>query len=289
MDEADEGNNELVRTLEASEQQVRLESIVFEDGRITNKGVVDNGAPFIGDYPDNTAVGGFLSFDLTAIPAGAEILEASLRLGGGRAEWRGDLVFSTDRWFEIYDYAYGSLDPGDYDGGPAERVTGFDPQKLEPIDLTELVQEKVDAGAERLQLRMQMSNETDNDDTGDRVTGCGPIVAIDIDAGRLELARELGATHTMNGAEIPDVVTAIRDVSDGGMDYGLDTTSNPVVFRQVVDVLKMLGTCGLIGGMASGTEVRIEANHLLPSRTVRGVSAIVSSRIVVFRLAKDAK
>ena len=103
------------------------------------------------------------------------------------------------------------------------------------------------------------------------VAGCNPIIAVDIDARRLELARELGATHSFNGAEIPEVVEAIQDVSDGGVDYSLDTTSNPAVFRQAVDSLMMLGTCGLIGGMAAGTEVCIEANHLLPGRTVRGI------------------
>ncbi len=103
------------------------------------------------------------------------------------------------------------------------------------------------------------------------VAGCSTIIAIDMDAGRLELANELGATHTLNSTELPNVVEAVREVSDGGVNYALDTTSNPNVFRQAVDSLKMLGTCGLIGGMAPGTEVHIEANHLLPGRTVRGI------------------
>ena len=103
------------------------------------------------------------------------------------------------------------------------------------------------------------------------VAGCSPIIAIDIDAGRLELAHELGATQTYNGSETPELVEAIQDVSGGGVDYSLDTTSNPAAFRQAVDSLRMLGTCGLIGGMVAGTEVCIEANHLLPGRSVRGI------------------
>jgi aryl-alcohol dehydrogenase len=104
-----------------------------------------------------------------------------------------------------------------------------------------------------------------------RVAGCTTIIAVDLDPGRLQIARELGATHAISGAETSDVVEAIQDVSGGGVEYALDTTSNPAVFRQAVDSLKMLGTCGLIGGMAPGTEVHIEANHLLPGRTVRGI------------------
>ena len=38
VDETDEGNNDLVQRLEVLEQRIRLESIVIEDGRITNEG-----------------------------------------------------------------------------------------------------------------------------------------------------------------------------------------------------------------------------------------------------------
>ena len=44
---------------------------------------------------------------------------------------------------------------------------------------------------------------------GAHVAGCSTIVAIDIDTGWLEMARELGASHTMNSAEMADVVEAI--------------------------------------------------------------------------------
>lgn len=103
------------------------------------------------------------------------------------------------------------------------------------------------------------------------IAGCTTIIAVDIKPNRLALARELGATHTINSAEVDDPVKAIRDISDDGVDYALDTSAQPAVFRQAVDSLKILGVCGLIGGNAPGVEVKLEINHLLLGRTVRGI------------------
>jgi aryl-alcohol dehydrogenase len=85
------------------------------------------------------------------------------------------------------------------------------------------------------------------------------------------LARELGATHTLNPKAIDDVVTAVQQIGGGGVNYALDTTANPAVFKQAINCLKILGVCGLIGGTSSGTEVALEMNHILPGRMVRGI------------------
>jgi aryl-alcohol dehydrogenase len=103
------------------------------------------------------------------------------------------------------------------------------------------------------------------------IAGCTTIIAVDIKPNRLALARELGATQTINSTEVDDPVTAIREMSNGGVDYALDTSGQPAVFRQAVDALKILGVCGLIGGVAPGIDVRLEMNHLLLGRTVRGI------------------
>lgn len=103
------------------------------------------------------------------------------------------------------------------------------------------------------------------------IGGCSTIIAVDLNNHRLALARELGATHTLNPKEVDDVVAAVRQIGGGGVNYSLDTTSNPAVFKQAVNSLKILGVCGLIGGTSPGTEVSLEMNHILPGRTVRGI------------------
>lgn len=104
-----------------------------------------------------------------------------------------------------------------------------------------------------------------------RVAGCATIIGVDIKPGRLELARELGATHTINASESGDLVEEIRELTGGGADYTVETTASPAVFRQAVDSLTLGGVCGLIGAAALGTEVSLDMNNILFGRTVRGI------------------
>jgi aryl-alcohol dehydrogenase len=68
------------------------------------------------------------------------------------------------------------------------------------------------------------------------------IVAIDIVPSRLEMAKELGATHAINSR---NPVEAIRDITGGGVDYSLEASGDPRALHQAVEALGSLGTCGL--------------------------------------------
>ncbi|NGO08925.1 NAD(P)-dependent alcohol dehydrogenase [Streptomyces sp. HC44] len=103
------------------------------------------------------------------------------------------------------------------------------------------------------------------------VAGCTTIVAVDLNTQRLELAKELGATHVINDAE-GDTVERLRDLTGGlGVDYTVEATAVPAVLRQAVDALNQGGTCGLIGAAALGTEVSLDMSSLLFGRVVRGI------------------
>lgn len=102
------------------------------------------------------------------------------------------------------------------------------------------------------------------------VTGCTTIIAVDINPDRLEMAEELGATHTVNAAEV-DPVEVIRDMTGGGAQFSLECVGNPKVLRQAVDVLPRLGVCGLLGVVPPGTEVGLDMDLLMNGRAVRGV------------------
>lgn len=55
-----------------------------------------------------------------------------------------------------------------------------------------------------------------------KVVGCATIVAVDINDKRLEVARDLGATHIVNGSK-EDAVAAVRKISGGeGVQYSLN-------------------------------------------------------------------
>ncbi len=102
------------------------------------------------------------------------------------------------------------------------------------------------------------------------VCGCTTIIAVDIVPERLALARDLGATHTIDG-RTTDSVAAIRDIAGLGCDYSIDTTAVPAVARQAIECLALLGTCGLVGVPPTGTELTVEFHSVLFGRFVRGI------------------
>jgi hypothetical protein len=169
--EANEGNNELVRalTLVASVQMVTLRSIDSEDGTVYNTGQVFGTTPSVGDNVRDGAIRGFLSYDISAIPPGASIVKAILDLT--TATQQGDPSREALGSFEVYNYQYGTLDGGDFGGGPATLVRGgrFTPDNLFAIDVKDSVQAQVNVGQTRYQLRLQFSRLTNNDGVLDLV------------------------------------------------------------------------------------------------------------------------
>ena len=103
-----------------------------------------------------------------------------------------------------------------------------------------------------------------------KVAGATTIIGIDLNPARLELARELGATHTLNPSEAPDLVAAIQQIGGGkGVHYSIDTTNVSGVVRQATDCLRIGGSYGHVGG--AGTEITISTSTLLFGRKMIGI------------------
>ncbi|MDH6532573.1 acyl-CoA reductase-like NAD-dependent aldehyde dehydrogenase/Zn-dependent alcohol dehydrogenase [Aurantimicrobium minutum] len=95
------------------------------------------------------------------------------------------------------------------------------------------------------------------------VAGCKQVIAVDINDSRLELAREVGATHTIN-SRIDPVHDRIMDMTHGrGIDFAIDTTGRPDVLRIAADSLAVKGTVALVGASPAGTEVPFEIGESL--------------------------
>lgn len=102
------------------------------------------------------------------------------------------------------------------------------------------------------------------------VSGSTTIIAVDVVADRLKMAKELGATHTVNASEV-DPVEAVKDITGEGPEFSLECVGNPKVLRQAVDVLPRLGICGLLGVVPPGTEVSLDMDLIMNGRTVKGI------------------
>ncbi len=79
-----------------------------------------------------------------------------------------------------------------------------------------------------------------------KIVGATTIIAIDQRESRLALARELGATETIDAAH-EDVVAGIRERTGSGVGYALDTTAAPTVIAQAVGALAPRGILGIVG------------------------------------------
>lgn len=89
-------------------------------------------------------------------------------------------------------------------------------------------------------------------------SSCRTIIGVDLHDSRLTLARELGATHTVNsGTE--DLKAELKAITGGrGVDFAVDTTAVPGVLRSAADALGTRGTLVAVGAAAPGTEVAFE-------------------------------
>ncbi|HCW01143.1 MAG TPA: S-(hydroxymethyl)mycothiol dehydrogenase, partial [Acidimicrobiaceae bacterium] len=82
---------------------------------------------------------------------------------------------------------------------------------------------------------------------GARLAGAHTIVAVDLDDRKLEMAKEFGATHTVNSSN-EDPVEAIRAVTGGnGVDVAIDAVGLPITYQQAFNARDLAGTVVLVG------------------------------------------
>ncbi|MEV6543936.1 S-(hydroxymethyl)mycothiol dehydrogenase [Streptomyces sp. NPDC051665] len=82
---------------------------------------------------------------------------------------------------------------------------------------------------------------------GSRLAGAARIIAVDIDDRKLEKARSLGATHTVN-SKAGDPVEAIRELTGGfGADVVIEAVGRPETYKQGFYARDLAGTVVLVG------------------------------------------
>jgi aryl-alcohol dehydrogenase len=95
------------------------------------------------------------------------------------------------------------------------------------------------------------------------IAGCTTIIAVDVHDSRLEFAKSLGATHTVNAAK-EDVVERIKEITGGGVNFALETTGVPAVFTNMTYALSVRGHAAVVGAAALGTNANFDIGSLLP-------------------------
>ncbi|MFT3716881.1 MAG: NAD(P)-dependent alcohol dehydrogenase [Gordonia sp. (in: high G+C Gram-positive bacteria)] len=103
-----------------------------------------------------------------------------------------------------------------------------------------------------------------------KAAGASTIVAVDVNAERLALARELGATHTVDPSEVDDVPRWIRKQL-GGLDCVMEAVGTGAVIAQALASLRSPGVCATVGLQGPRNEIAVDQGHSLMGRTLTGV------------------
>lgn len=103
-----------------------------------------------------------------------------------------------------------------------------------------------------------------------RIAGCTTLVAVDKLPSRLDLARELGATHVVDAGR-EDAVARVREITGGGADYTVEAAGSTAVMAAAIEALGHRGAAVLIG--VTGATASVSFNPtLLQARgqTIKG-------------------
>ena len=96
------------------------------------------------------------------------------------------------------------------------------------------------------------------------------VIAVDISAEKLQLAREWGADEVINFNKIDDLATEVKKMTDGkGVDAAIDFVGKPETFQACIDGLSRGGRAVVIGAQPGDVTVN-PVNLILTEQVVTG-------------------
>jgi L-iditol 2-dehydrogenase len=91
-----------------------------------------------------------------------------------------------------------------------------------------------------------------------RVAGCSDVIAVDIDSGRLQLARELGATRTVDSKQT-DAIAGLLDFTNGrGAEVAVEVVGNTAALSTAVRSVARGGRVVLVGNISPEVQLPLQ-------------------------------
>ena len=103
-----------------------------------------------------------------------------------------------------------------------------------------------------------------------KIAGCSTIIACDVVDSRLEMAKELGATDTINSKKVDSVIEEVQKITGNGTNYAVDCTGIGACVRQSLMCTRSLGTCVIVGATKEMT-INVEEELMGVCRKLIGV------------------
>jgi len=92
--------------------------------------------------------------------------------------------------------------------------------------------------------------------------GASPVIAIDVNDMRLDVARQLGATQTINSAQV-DAVEVVQALTEGrGADVVIECAGVKAAWLTAIDVARKGARVQWFGGLPGGTQVEVDATRV---------------------------
>jgi S-(hydroxymethyl)glutathione dehydrogenase/alcohol dehydrogenase len=106
-----------------------------------------------------------------------------------------------------------------------------------------------------------------------RMVGADKIIGVDLNPGKVEMAKKFGMTHFVNPDEVgrDKVVQAIVDITGGGADFSFECIGNVHTMRQALECChRGWGESIIIGVAPAGTEISTRPFQLVTGRVWKG-------------------
>jgi S-(hydroxymethyl)glutathione dehydrogenase/alcohol dehydrogenase len=108
---------------------------------------------------------------------------------------------------------------------------------------------------------------------GAKMQGAERLIAVDLSAERLELAKKFGATDTIVAGDGGEVEKILEMTGGFGADYTFEATGLVSVMGQAVEAARMgWGLCTVLGVAGKGEKMEIVPRMLITGRRVQGGS-----------------
>jgi S-(hydroxymethyl)glutathione dehydrogenase / alcohol dehydrogenase len=104
---------------------------------------------------------------------------------------------------------------------------------------------------------------------GARMAGAGTVIAVDLDAAKLDLARHLGATHSINAAEQDVIDMSRRLTGQRGVDVVLESAGNTRAFRLTSEVVRPGGEVIWLGKIDVEQDASFRWGSLMQEKRIR--------------------
>ena len=104
---------------------------------------------------------------------------------------------------------------------------------------------------------------------GAAIAGASMVIAVDMVDSKLELAKAVGATHTIN-ARSGNAVGEVLELTKGGCDYTFEAIGLKATAEQAFQMLCSGGTATIIGMIPVGTMVELHGVDFLMEKKIQG-------------------